>query len=323
MLAALFPFLGTQAALIAPRPAAPQQWISPGLRRGDEVIYISGPDGVYIYRRHPAFELAGFLFVDQNVETAGPALDAHQNLYVVDFSTGSGASFINEYRHVLHGFKRIRQFGQANWSTTVTVGPDGRVYGVAQGAVLEWAASGGAPVRSIESRKEFDEASGVAVDGQNDLFVSFQFWPSGLRPYASPEPANGTVDVPGGPSGCHRRSGEVDEYGHRYSHRAHCVNSTLPTRFPGSLAFDAAGNLVVANARGEKGDIAILSPPNWDVSQTIPLEQNPSYIAFGAPGHLYYLAGGRVVERNYPGGEIIGVWWLHQPYAGGLAVGRW
>lgn len=107
MIAALLPLLGIHSAFIMGFTSHPQaafarpteathQWLSPSLRRGDEVIYMSGPNGVYIYRRHPALKLAGFLLVQENVVTAGPAIGPNHDLYVVNFNSSTEASVVDE-----------------------------------------------------------------------------------------------------------------------------------------------------------------------------------------------------------------------------------
>jgi hypothetical protein len=319
MIAALSSFLSVQSALQSPRETLPQ-WVSPSVRRGDEVIYMSGPDGLYVYRRHPAFELVAFVLLGQNVTTAGPALGPNGDLYIVNFGNSPSASVVDEFRHDGRRFRLVRQYSQADYGIDVTVGPDASVYVVGiEGEVLQWSAAGGVPVRALYSRKEFDAPTGVAVDAQGHVFVSYQFEPSGLGALRG-----GVRLPPGGVSGCHRRSGEIDEFGPT-SKRSHCVNSTLATHLPGSLAFDAAGNLVVANSRrANAGDITVLAPPTWDVSHVVPLPQAPTALAFGAPNHIYFLdQSSHVVERSYPDGAIIGAWWLHQPWANGMAVGTW
>jgi hypothetical protein len=316
----MWPPAAARAAAAAAQ-TAPAQWVSPALRRGDEVIYMSGPDGVYIYRRRPAFELAGFLFVDDQVTTAGPVLDGQQNLYVVDFKDAPSDSVIDEYHHSGRRFALVRQFTGADWASAIAVGEDGTVYAVGlEGEVLVYAPSGGAPVAALYSRKTYDVPVGVAVDARDDVFVSYQFEPSGLRAHGQSSMHGGA----GGVAGCHRRSGEIDEFP-AGSKREHCVNSTLPTHFPGPLAFDDAGNLVAGSAKGTTaGDIAILSPPDWDVTAVTNIRDTPDALAFGAPGRLYSIdTNSRVIERTYPAGAVVGGWWLHQPWANGLAVGRW
>jgi hypothetical protein len=190
MRAALLLFVSLQATLCvvtgvpaAARPgAAPQTWPSTQVQPSDELIYLTGPNGVYIYRRRPPFELVGFILVEAGDTIAGPALDAAQNVYVVNTNVTAQASEVDEYSRTRHGFKLVQRFLDADFGIALTVGADGYVYVVGNsGGVLEYAPTGGHPTLSINPPGVY-VAADVAVDSQNDLFVAYQYMgESGVR----------------------------------------------------------------------------------------------------------------------------------------------
>jgi hypothetical protein len=304
---------------LAMHPAAmpPAQWLSPGLRRGDEVLYIASTGGVYVYRRHPALELAGFVFVQDGANLVGPALGPNNDLYVINNGQSFGAGVVEEYHHSVRGFRLVRQFTGVGYGSSLAVGPDGDVYVVAsQGELLEYDASGGAPVRTLHPRRYGDVATGVVVDARSDVFVSYQYQPS--------DDASAVRDLGfRGGSGCRRHRGTIVEFA-PHSTKGRCINGTPDVTRPANLTLDSTGNLLVGRTtpRGG-GQIAVLSPPGWGVARMIPTSQIPGPLAFGAANHLYFLGGFRVVELAYADGAVVGSWPVDLPSAGGLAVGRW
>ncbi len=213
------------ALAIHPAAMPPAQWLSPGLRRGDEVLYIASTGGVYVYRRHPALELAGFVFVQDGVNLVGPALGPNNDLYVINNGQSFGAGVVEEYHHSVRGFRLVRQFTGVGYGSSLAVGPDGNVYVAAsQGDLLEYDASGGAPVRTLQPRRYGDVATGVAVDAHSDVFVSYQYQPS--------DDASAVRDLGSGDgSGCRRHRGTIVEFA-PHSSKGRCINGTPERHAP-------------------------------------------------------------------------------------------
>jgi hypothetical protein len=241
----------TLAAALAPSPvgaheagaryaaAMQRSWISPVATANRELLYLAGPDGVYIYARAQPLRLVGFIYLGAGVVANGLDLGPNGDVYVLDYTD----NFVDEYRASGSQYTLVTQFTQADYGTAVAVGPDGSVYVAAPGdtgGVYEYAPGGGPPTLYVASpSSDYYASTGLALDAKSDLFVSYVFFSEADEFFAS----RGDVN----PSACKQsQTGRIYEYA-PHSSSGRCIQADGATANPLALGRDRAGDLVVVD----------------------------------------------------------------------------